>query len=130
MCLRGEEMVHHLLIHCKFAYSVWMALFARLGMQCVMPCSVDELFQQWSFGSKFVHGRSLWKLILYATFWKLWLQSNNRIFKNKSGSREDIDETIIRTVSEWESKKDEFEGISLEDLIWSWVAVLNYLESE
>lgn len=95
-----------------------------------MPWSVDEFFQQWSFRSKFVHGRSLWKLILNATFWKLWLQSNNRIFKNKSGSREEIVETIIRTVSEWASKKDEFEGIALEDLIWSWVAVLNYLESE
>lgn len=121
-------------IICLFIVSLlivsgWLFL---LGLVCSVLClsPFDEFFQQWSFRSKFVHGRSLWKLILYATFWKLWLQSNNRIFKNKSGSREEIVETIIRTVSEWASKKDEFEGISLEYLIWSWVAVLNYLESE
>ena len=32
MCLRDEETVNHLLIHCNFAYNVWVALFARFDM--------------------------------------------------------------------------------------------------
>lgn len=118
-------MVRHFLIHFKFDYSVWMDLFARFDMHWVRPWSVDDLFHQWSFRCKFVHGGILWKLMLYATFWKLWLESNNRIFRNKNRFVEEIVETIVKTVSEWVRKLSlNFEGIPLEDLILSWVAVL------
>lgn len=90
MCLRDEETVNHLLVHCNFAYNVWVALFARFDMQWVMPWSVAELFRRWLFRCHFTHGRILWKFMLYTACWKIWLERNNRIFNNKVRLVEEI----------------------------------------
>eukprot|EP00268_Persea_americana_P031555 TRINITY_DN3077_c0_g1_i1.p1 TRINITY_DN3077_c0_g1~~TRINITY_DN3077_c0_g1_i1.p1 ORF type:complete len:146 (+),score=15.04 TRINITY_DN3077_c0_g1_i1:2680-3117(+) len=124
MGLRDEETVHHLFIHCNFARNVWMILFARFGISWVMPWSVEDLFQQWNFKCQFARGRILWKFLLYAFLWKVWLERNNRIFKNNSRTVEDIVEIIVRTVSEWATTKDAFQGVFLDDLNRSWDAVL------
>ena len=67
MCLKDEELVHHLTIHCPFAYRVWIAILDMFGMQWVMPRAVDDLFLQWRFGCKYICSRILRKLVLYAT---------------------------------------------------------------
>lgn len=41
---------------------------------------------------------------------------DDRIFNNHTRSVEEIVENVVRCVSEWASKGDEFEGIFLEDL--------------
>lgn len=66
-----------------------------------MPWSVDDLLQQWHFKCKFACGRILWKFLLYAFLWKVWLERNNRIFKNRSRTVEEIVEVIPKVVSEW-----------------------------
>eukprot|EP00268_Persea_americana_P048803 TRINITY_DN5184_c4_g1_i1.p2 TRINITY_DN5184_c4_g1~~TRINITY_DN5184_c4_g1_i1.p2 ORF type:complete len:121 (-),score=5.70 TRINITY_DN5184_c4_g1_i1:400-762(-) len=33
MCLKDEESVHHLMIHCLFSYRVWIAILAMFGIQ-------------------------------------------------------------------------------------------------
>lgn len=125
MCLRDEEMANHLLIHCNFVCSVWVALLGRFDMHWVMPWSVAEHFQQWFFRCQFVRCRILWKFMVYATFWKLWLEKNNRISNNKSQSVEEIVDNIVRIVPEWASKRDQFEGIFLKDITTSWTAILD-----
>ena len=85
-----------------------------------MPRAVDNLFHQWRFGCKYIRGRILWKLVLYATLWKLWLERNDRLFRNKSSSVDGV----VRSVSEWVRTKQEFEGVDLSDLNISWVDVL------
>ena len=57
---------------------------------------------------------------MYATCWKLWLERNNRVFRNKSNSVMDVVESIIWSVSEWASTRKEFNGVSMKDLIRSW----------
>ena len=37
MCLKDEEKVHHLLIHCSFAHRVRSAILLIFDMQWVMP---------------------------------------------------------------------------------------------
>lgn len=46
------------------------------------------------------------------------------ILKNKSQSVEEIVDNIVWIVSQWGSKRDEFEGIFLEDITRSWAPVL------
>lgn len=66
----------------------------------------------------------IWKLVLYATCCKLWLERNNRVFKNKSNLVEEIYEFIVWNVSEWASLKKEFDGVLLDVLNSSWAVVL------
>ena len=46
MCLKEEETVHHLLIHCKFACKVWSFALNCFDMKWVMPGTVEDLFLQ------------------------------------------------------------------------------------
>ena len=85
MCLKEEETVHHLLIHCKFAHKIWPFVLNCFDMK-VMSGTVKDLFLQWRLGSKGRRGKILWKLVLYATVWKIWLERNRRVFKNVSTS--------------------------------------------
>ena len=79
MCLKDEESVYHLLIHRVFAHKVWSAILNLFDMQFVMPLTEADLFHQWGLGSKYDHMRILWKLVLYAVCWKIWLARNNRV---------------------------------------------------
>ena len=47
-----------------------------------MPRTVEDLFTQWCMGSKFVRGKILWKLVLFVTVWKIWLERNRKVFDN------------------------------------------------
>ena len=96
-------------------------------MNWVMPRTMEDLFTQWRMWRKFVRGKILWKLVLYATVWKLWLERNRRGFNNKSKATEEIVESIDWTLSSWVGKRKEFAGISLEDLNRSWASVLRGL---
>ena len=44
LCLRDEKSVNHLLIHCPFAYSVWIVLINLFDVNWVMPKTVEDLF--------------------------------------------------------------------------------------
>ena len=115
MCLKDEETVHHLLIHCNFAYRVCVVVFKLFDIEWVMPRSVEDLFLQWHLGSKSGHRNILWKLVFYATHWKLSLERNKRVFRDTSSIEEVVD-SIIWSISEWVSRRKEFVGVSLEDL--------------
>ena len=105
VCLQDKEAVHHLMIHCRFAYCVWLVVLTMLALQWVISRHVDDLFCQWRVGRKFVHGKILWKLVMYSTLWKLWFERNHRVFHNKSHSVEDIFEYIVWSMSEWAHEK-------------------------
>ena len=100
ICLKDEESVHHLMIHCPFPNRVGIDILDMFGMQWVMPRAVDDLFHQWRFGCKYIHRRILWKLVLYGTLWKLWLERNNKLFRNKSSSVDEVVQHIVWSVLE------------------------------
>ena len=121
MC-QDEESVHHLLIHCVLSRKVWSAILKVFDMQWVMPLKVAYLFHQWRLRIKYVRMRILWKVVLYAVCWKIWLARNNHVFKNKSNLVEDVVASIIWSASEWVLSRIEFKGVCLEDLSRSWAA--------
>ena len=87
-----------------------------------MPCRVADRFHQRRLGSSYdVRRKILWKSVLYAILWKIWLERNNRVFRNKSSSMEEVVQSIVLSVSEWVSSRMEFLGVALEDLNRSWV---------
>eukprot|EP00268_Persea_americana_P003216 TRINITY_DN10969_c0_g1_i9.p1 TRINITY_DN10969_c0_g1~~TRINITY_DN10969_c0_g1_i9.p1 ORF type:complete len:116 (+),score=13.54 TRINITY_DN10969_c0_g1_i9:312-659(+) len=112
------------MIHCFFASKIWAFFHNMFEVQWVMPQSVADLFCQWHLGCKFMCGKILSKSVLYATLWKLWMERNNRLFRNRSKSVEEVVESIVWSVSEWVSRKKEFHGVPLEDINRSWVVVV------
>lgn len=57
--------------------------------------NVPELFQQWRLRCSKVSQKILWNLSIFAGFWKIWNERNNRIFRNKSTEVEEIADLLF-----------------------------------
>lgn len=77
--------------------------------------NVPELFQQWRLRCSKVSQKILWNLSIFAGFWKIWNERNNRIFRNKSTEVEEIADSIVWMVSDWAIRDKAFENISLHE---------------
>lgn len=81
LCLQNAEDVHHQFIHCSFTIKVLHVIFQLFVVDWVMPRTDTELFEHWKYGSSSYRGKVVWKLMLVATLWNVWLERNRRVFK-------------------------------------------------
>ena len=87
LCKKNEENLDHLLISCPFSREVWReAISLNLSNFSVTDLIVD-LFTNWAESSPFLLSKkallkAAWMLILKFIIWKLWLERNNRLFRN------------------------------------------------
>ena len=63
-------------------------------------------------------------LSLYGGMWKIWMERNSKIFKNKNRIVDEIVQSIVWNVLEWASRKVELEEVSLEAFNRSWATNL------
>ena len=64
MCKNSWELVGHLLLHCSYAYNLWMFVFSLFGVSWVMPKQVVGLLACWNRG---VGGRC-WVAVIWEQF--------------------------------------------------------------
>lgn len=97
MCLADdEETTNHLLVHCSFVTSLDNSFSQVWG-------AASDLFQQWKITSKLVRQKIMWKLSLFAVFWKLWLERKNKLFRGTKIEVDVVMELAFWIVSSWAS---------------------------
>ncbi|RVW88076.1 Transposon TX1 uncharacterized 149 kDa protein [Vitis vinifera] len=82
LCLKNEETIDHLLLHCSRTKVLWDLLFTIFGVSWVLPCSVKETLLSWhgSFvGNKRKKVRRAAPLHI---FWTVWKARNCLAFKD------------------------------------------------
>jgi hypothetical protein len=91
LCCQEEETTDHLLLRCTYSKEVWHLTLALHPNTLVLPQEVTALlrncnslcpFQTTKKGQLSTLWRTLPKLIL----WKIWLERNNRLFKEAKSS--------------------------------------------
>ena len=63
LCRCKEEIVDHLLLHCKFAHTLWSEFFLLFGVQWVMPKIVVTLLSAW-WNWLGIHYSNVWNMVL------------------------------------------------------------------
>jgi ribonuclease HI/exonuclease III len=86
LCTQSEESIAHLLLQCDYSKKVWEILVGPLALQ--IPNESQALFNIWMslspFDLKKKHQlKTIWMWIPKFVCWKLWLERNNRIFKEE-----------------------------------------------
>jgi ribonuclease HI/exonuclease III len=86
LCTQSEETIAHLLFNCDYSKRVWELLVGPLALQ--IPAESQVLFNNWMslspFDLKKKHQlKTIWMWIPKFVCWKLWLERNNRIFKEE-----------------------------------------------
>ncbi|XP_071699538.1 uncharacterized protein [Rutidosis leptorrhynchoides] len=60
-CLDEIEIVNHLLLHCKWSFKIWAALFRWWNLSWVLPGSIEEFLFDWFYGMG-IKASKFWKI--------------------------------------------------------------------
>ncbi|KAM7485873.1 hypothetical protein LguiA_001882 [Lonicera macranthoides] len=102
LCKKDGESIDHILVHCSVARFMWSNLFSLFGVDGVLPKKwADCVVIKWSFGTDHTKAKILWRILVLAMAWRLWLERNSRIFDDKVSGAEEIWDNIIFSADLW-----------------------------
>ena len=86
LCKSDEETTDHIMIGCPFSKEVWREAMVIPGIN--LPGTIQALFSDWMKLSPFRLSKktllqTAWRWILKAVCWKIWIERNNRIFREQ-----------------------------------------------
>lgn len=86
LCLQEVETLDHLFLQCPFSRKVWFKVLRRCGWQGYAPRSDDCLIVWWLQVHRRVvqWRRKCFDSIFILVVWKLWLERNARVFRQRS----------------------------------------------
>lgn len=97
LCLRDEESVDHIFIHCVYANMVWDFFLIHLRISWSWPSHLDELMiLDWWICDLEVLPSIMWSFLSVAICWGPWKERNRRIFDDKSRGLRSCVFTLIR----------------------------------
>ncbi|XP_071740661.1 uncharacterized protein [Rutidosis leptorrhynchoides] len=114
-CTVSVESIQHLLLHCPWAFKVWLALFEWWNVSWVMPFDISP-FSLECYNGLGVKAKKAWRLIGPAVYWFIWLARNDLVFNGVSKCWTVIVDSVKLKVFQWlvNARKTE----SLQFYIW------------
>ena len=87
LCTSAEESADHLFLFCDFTKEAWKAMLWPIAV--TLPGTFMELISDWFALSPFslnkkITLKTIWMWIPKFLCWKIWLERNNRVFKETS----------------------------------------------
>ncbi|GKD42735.1 reverse transcriptase zinc-binding domain-containing protein [Tanacetum coccineum] len=98
LCNAQPDSHTHLFFECAFSAKVWSYVRVLADMDLVPPVMHDIILHLQPMGSKRTARCIFGKLIVAAATYFIWLERNNRTFKNVRRSPEEIRDIIMVTV--------------------------------
>jgi hypothetical protein len=83
MCSGMLETANHLLLHCDYAFSIWLKVFRWIGVNVIMPPDLSMLFEYFIGLARSKKARKGFMLVWHTTLWLIWRSRNDVIFNNK-----------------------------------------------
>nr|GEU79023.1 hypothetical protein [Tanacetum cinerariifolium] len=118
LCNNCSDSHTHLFFECTFSAKIWSYVRDLVGMDLIPPVLQDILLYLLPMGDKRTVKSVSGKLILAAYAYFIWMERNNRTFKNTSRSPEEICDLVMVTVQlkliSFRFKNTNVEAISLE----------------
>ena len=100
LCMCDEEIVDHLLLHCKFAQTLWSEVFLVFGVQWDVPYIVVSLLFAWRnwLGN---YSSNVWNMVPVCLMWLEWKERNARTFEGIERPIELLKTSLAGTLFEW-----------------------------
>ena len=100
LCLKEEEFVDHIPLHCARTRVLWHLLFSLLGVSWVLPSSVREALLGWH-GSFMRKKRKKAPATPLCLFWTVWKERNSRTFDNEGRSIQGLKSSFACNLWAW-----------------------------
>ncbi|CAN0926087.1 hypothetical protein LINGRAHAP2_LOCUS35132 [Linum grandiflorum] len=101
LCCHCSESVDHLLLLCDFSSSVWAMVSSTLSIFGPFLPDAKEFVTAWKGMNCIASFSDVMKVLMHATFWYLWMERNDRIFRDKSRTVKQIFVRIMIAVGRW-----------------------------
>ena len=101
MCQMHEETTNHILDECNFAGKIWKEgerIFRKKAKQNGHPNLTIAQWQHQPFSSKILN--RIWELFLGFVVWEVWIERNNRVFKDKAKTEKEVWDTLKTHIQE------------------------------
>lgn len=108
MCLKEEESVDHLFLHCDMAHMVWSFFLSHLCISWSFPFSFSDFVQGWRMHELEGLPATIWSYLPVVVYWSLWKEQNSRIFEDRAGSVEEILRYSYSILLEWVAIRPDF----------------------
>ncbi|GJU58688.1 hypothetical protein Tco_1236454 [Tanacetum coccineum] len=98
LCGFQRDSHDHLFFECSFSSKVWKYIHNLAGMELVPPI-LDDIVQWFQpMANKYSFKNVVGKMIFAAASYYIWIEHNNRLFKNTRRSPEEIRDFVMTTV--------------------------------
>ena len=90
-----EETTNHILDECNFAGKIWKEgerIFRKKVRQNRHPDLTIAQWQHQPFSIKILN--RIWELFLGFVVWEVWIERNNRVFKDKAKTEKEVWDTL------------------------------------
>ncbi|GJS32608.1 reverse transcriptase zinc-binding domain-containing protein [Tanacetum coccineum] len=98
LCDEVPDSHSHLFFECSFSSKVWCYVRRLAELDSVPPLMHLIVIRLLSISTKRTTRSIIGRLVLAATSYFIWLERNNRLFKNTRKSPEDIRDMVMTTV--------------------------------
>ena len=98
LCGAQQDSNEHLFFECAFSSQVWCYIRGLAGMEHVSPIMEDIMLWLQPMASKRKFKSVVGKLLLAASSYYIWIERNNRLFKNLRRTPEELRDIIMFTV--------------------------------
>ncbi|CAN0858061.1 hypothetical protein LINGRAHAP2_LOCUS7055, partial [Linum grandiflorum] len=113
LCGNNSKSVNHIMLKCTFTTSIWTRIRSSLSIFEPLSGDTRDFIVSWQGMNCHPYFRVVLKGIMHATFWFTWLERNDRIFKDKHKSCNQIFNRIMLNVSRWVFAADLFTSAQL-----------------
>ncbi|XP_057720288.1 uncharacterized protein LOC130934768 [Arachis stenosperma] len=101
LCGKSVESAFHLFVGCEISWQVWCAWLFALRRKRIMPGTLKQHFESWTNAAARRGERRRWVIGFFAVIWTVWLERNDRIFRNQSSRVVDIISKSFLLSDEW-----------------------------
>ncbi|CAN1766060.1 hypothetical protein LINPERHAP1_LOCUS9816 [Linum perenne] len=99
LCRADLESVSHLLLSCSFSSWIWLTFSSKLAIWGPAHSDVSNFIREWQVrNSRF---QSFKVGLMHVLFWCIWGERNDRIFRDRVRTREQLVWKIAVTICRW-----------------------------
>ncbi|KAG9446646.1 hypothetical protein H6P81_012774 [Aristolochia fimbriata] len=112
LCHSAPESIDHALLHCAFAWRIWMTFLQLFEVKLCVPSTTHDMVLQWRGIVKGAKGKIMAEVAAILIPWCIWEERNRRVFQNNTQTWSMVAKNTITKVIAWLCTRKEFADTS------------------